>query len=264
VWHTTEPVNEIVYGTRGFDTFGETFLLLAAVVSVATMTRRRERRTGFVGEQRAGEREQARTDPAEAAPDPQEVESRRAERREQDAGRPATPDRTEVGTKGSETAAGMTVLVRSGVRAASLLLAVAGLYLVAWGYTPGGGFPAGAVVLGVVLLLYAGFGHRRVEPAVRPDRVEPVELAGAIAIILIGLLGLVLDGSFLASWLPVGTEQTIRGGGILQLFSGSELVEVGTGLTLAVFGLLGMRHDWAPDLPDDQSPAGPDRPGGSP
>ena len=33
-WGLTEPVNEVVYGTRGFDTFGETFLLLAAVVSV--------------------------------------------------------------------------------------------------------------------------------------------------------------------------------------------------------------------------------------
>ena len=35
-WHITEPVNEVVYGTRGFDTFGETFLLLAAVVSGAS------------------------------------------------------------------------------------------------------------------------------------------------------------------------------------------------------------------------------------
>ena len=32
----------------------------------------------------------------------------------------------------------------------------------AWGYSPGGGFPAGAVILGVVLLLYAGFGRRRI------------------------------------------------------------------------------------------------------
>ena len=39
-WHITEPVNEVVYGTRGFDTFGETFLLLAAVVSVVLLTRR--------------------------------------------------------------------------------------------------------------------------------------------------------------------------------------------------------------------------------
>ena len=38
-WHTLEPVNEVVYGTRGFDTFGETFLLLAAVVGIGLVAR---------------------------------------------------------------------------------------------------------------------------------------------------------------------------------------------------------------------------------
>jgi multicomponent Na+:H+ antiporter subunit B len=37
---------------------------------------------------------------------------------------------------------------------------------------------------------------------------------------------------------------------VLQAFSGSELIEVASGLTLAVFGLLGMRHDWASDEDD--------------
>jgi multicomponent Na+:H+ antiporter subunit B len=252
LWHTTEPVNEIVYGTRGFDTFGETFLLLAAVVSVAMVARRREPRRGFIGEERAGRREQAETDPRDVALDRQEVESRRAEQAEQDESPGlATPDHTQVGRPAPENAEAMTVVVRTGARIAGLLLAVAGLYLVAWGYSPGGGFPGGAVILGVVLLLYAGFGHRRLDPMVRPSRVESAELLGAVAIILTGLLGLVRKGSFLASWLPLGAPQSIRSGGILQVFSGSELVEVGTGLTLAVFGLLAMRHDWAPDAAPD-------------
>ena len=55
-WKLTEPVNEIVYGTRGFDTFGETFLLLAAVVSVVVITRPREPRRGYFGESAAGAR----------------------------------------------------------------------------------------------------------------------------------------------------------------------------------------------------------------
>jgi multicomponent Na+:H+ antiporter subunit B len=41
--------------------------------------------------------------------------------------------------------------------------------------------------------------------------------------------------------------QTILSGGVLQAFSLSELVEVGTGLTLVVFALLGMGHDWTGD-----------------
>ncbi len=249
-WHTTEPVNEIVYGTRGFDTFGETFLLLAAVVSVTTLTRRREPRRSVGGEERAGEREQAEVDPAESS-DRGETLARSAEREEQpggEDGEPATPDAAGLGAPAPERAEAMSVIVRTAARTAAPALAVAGLYLVAWGYSPGGGFPGGAVIVGVILLLYAGFGHQRVAGALRPSLLEAVELAGALAIIVLGVLGLVLEGSFTANFLPLArTPDTILSGGVLQAFSGSELFEVATGLTLAIFALLAMEHDWSPD-----------------
>jgi multicomponent Na+:H+ antiporter subunit B len=247
-WGLTEPVNEVVYGTRGFDTFGETFLLLAAVVSVILITRSREPRRGYFGESTAGAREQAETDPA-AGTDAAEREARAAERREQ-AGGPAaleTPDATPLGSPAPETAETMTVVVRTAIRIALPILAVAGLYLVAWGYSPGGGFPGGAVLLGVLLLAYACYGRRKISRVVRPALLETIELAGAAAIIMTELLGLVLKGSFSANWLPLAAEQTPLSGGIAQLFSGSELIEVGTGLAIAVFALLGMGHDWARD-----------------
>jgi multicomponent Na+:H+ antiporter subunit B len=141
----------------------------------------------------------------------------------------------------------MTVVTRTAIRVALPLLAVAGCYLVAEGYSPGGGFPAGAVLVGVLLLAYAGFGRRRVSRVVRPALLEGIELAGAAAIVGTETLGLVLKGSFSANWLPLAAPQTILSGGIAQLFSASELLEVGTGLAIAIFALIGMRHDWAPD-----------------
>jgi multicomponent Na+:H+ antiporter subunit B len=251
-WGLTEPVNEVVYGTRGFDTFGETFLLLAAVVSVIVITRSREARRGYFGESTAGAREQAETDPAES-PDAPEETARQAERREQDEQASAgaepveTPDATPLGTPAPETAEAMTVVVRTAIRVAMPILAVAGLYLVAWGYSPGGGFPGGAVILGVLLLAYAGYGRRKISQVIRPGLIETIELAGAAAIIGTELLGLLLNGSLSANWLPLAAPQTPLSGGIAQLFSGSELIEVGTGLTIAVFALLGMTHDWARD-----------------
>jgi len=252
-WHITEPVNEIVYGTRGFDTFGETFLLLAAVVSVLVLTRGREPRTGFVGESEAGRREQDEIDPRQVATDDRERLAREAERREiPDEGEPppdhGDPDGDPLGSREPERAEAMTVVVRTAVRVVAPALAIAGLYLVAWGFAPGGGFPAGAVVVGVVLLLYAGFGHRRIRAVVGAETLELIELLGAIAIVVTGLLGFLLRGSFLAQFLPLGPPRTIRSGGILQVFSFGELFEVSTGLALAIFGLLGMRHDWSPDL----------------
>ncbi|GAA2760346.1 MnhB domain-containing protein [Actinopolymorpha rutila] len=259
VWHSTEPVNVVVYGVRGFDTFGETFLLLAAVVGVVLLARTREPRAGFVGEEVAAGPEQLQEDPGsrrhgepgDAHGAGEEDAARAAERAEQrsehESRAPATPDDEPLGTPAPERAQGMSVVVRGGIRTAAPLLAVMGLYLVAWGYSPGGGFPAGAVLLGVVLLVYAALGYGAISRVIRPGLLEPLELAGALAICALGLVGLAVAGAFWANWLPLAPAQTIRSGGIVQAFSVAELVEVSTGLTLAVFGLLGMRHDWAPD-----------------
>ena len=247
-WKTTEPVNEIVYGTRGFDTFGETFLLLAAVISVVMLARPREPRREYVGEAKAGEKEQARIDPDDDRLSPSEAAARRAEQAEEaETGEFIPADRTPLSTRDMERSPEMSVVVRIAARSAAPLLAVAAVYLVAWGYSPGGGFPGGAALAGVVVLLYAALGYRRVREVVRPGVLEPIELAGAAAIILIVVLGLVLKGSLTANWVPLAEPQTIRSGGVIQLFSVSELIEVSTGITIAIFTLLGMRHQWTPD-----------------
>lgn len=243
-WGTTEPVSEVVYGTRAFDTFGETFLLLAAVVGVAIVARSREARRGFIGEEAAGRREEASVDKPHR-PGTGEQQAERADEHEQGDESDAPPsDRTAIGTTGPEAAEAMTVVVRASVRFATPILTIAGLYLVAVGYTPGGGFPAGAAMLGVALLAYVSLGYRRVEPVLRPDVVEPVELAGALAVAGLGAAGLLLAGSFLANILPLAAPETILSGGTMQAFSVVEFVEVATGLIIAVFGLLGMRDEW--------------------
>jgi multicomponent Na+:H+ antiporter subunit B len=260
-WKLLEPVNEVVYGSRGFDTFGETFLLLAAVISVVMLTRPREPRRGYFGEHVAGEREQAQIDPVAPA-DSEERRSREAESRERDEGAtarpPRTPDDQALGTPGPERAEAMTVVVRTAVRVAAPVLAITGFYLVAWGYSPGGGFPGGAVVLGVVLLVYAAFGRRRIARIARPVLLETAEMAGATVIIVTELLGLLLRGSFSGNWLPLAQVGTIPSGGVAQLFSAGELVEVSTGLMIAVFAMLGIRRDWAPGGDEADKPASDD------
>jgi multicomponent Na+:H+ antiporter subunit B len=252
-WKLLEPVNEVVYGSRGFDTFGETFLLLAAVVSVIVLTRSREARAGYFGEHAAGEREQREIDPHQQ-PDREERETREAderERQEQDSRPPDDPDPGPLGRHGPERAEALTVVARTAIRVAAPVLAVTGFYLVAWGYSPGGGFPGGAVMLGVLLLAYAGFGRRRIARVARPGLLETAEMAGALLIIGTELLGLLLKGSFSANWLPLTEPGTIRSGGVVQLFSVGELIEVGTGLSIVVFAVLGVRQDWAEQQDED-------------
>ncbi|WAX56493.1 hypothetical protein M6B22_18435 [Jatrophihabitans cynanchi] len=251
VWGQNEVVSEIVYGSRGFDTFGETFLLLAAVVAVTTLARPREPRAQYVGEASAGRDAESRYGGGDGGSGSQS-QARRAEREESEDTReaPADADQEPLGTRAPERAVAMTLVVRLGARIAALILAVASIYLAAWGYTPGGGFPAGAAIAGVLILLYAAFGHRALSGAVRPGVLEPIELLGASAIIAIGLFGLLFKGSLFANFLTLAQPGTIRAGGTNQLYSGSELIEVATGLIIAVFSLLGMRHDWAADDAD--------------
>jgi multicomponent Na+:H+ antiporter subunit B len=251
-WGTTEAVSEVVYGSRAFDTFAETLLLVAAVVAVLVLSRGREPRSEYVGEATAGRSEQAAADPVPGA-DEEESEARQAETREQhDAPAPDDADDDEIGAPAPERAVAMTAVVRVGARIAAVVLAVAGVYLAAWGYTPGGGFPAGVVIAGVIVLLYAALGHHAVARVVRPAVLEPIEMVGAAAILVIGVLGLCLTGSLFDNWLPLAEQQTIRAGGTLQLFSACELVEVAAGITIAIFALLGMGHDWAPDEEDER------------
>ena len=136
--------------------------MLAAVSGVVVVARRREPRRGFIGEERAGSREQVETHRHRRHDAPSENEARRAEERERrgDHDHP-TPDATPLGTPGPESAEAMTVVTRAAVRVVTPVLIVAGLYLVAWGYSPGGGFPGGAVLLGVALFGYVALGYRR-------------------------------------------------------------------------------------------------------
>jgi multicomponent Na+:H+ antiporter subunit B len=256
-WGTPEAVNEVVYGSRGFDTFGETFLLLAAVISVVVLSRPREPRTEYVGESSAGQKEQREFDPP-GHTDREEQQARQAEEREETAQDEPLPDADEVplGGRAPERAEAMTVVVRIAARAAAVILAVAGVYLAAWGYTPGGGFPAGAALAGVAILVYTALGRRAVEKVVKQTILEPIEIAGALAIILIGVLGLAYHGSLFANWIHLAAYQQIRSGGTTQPYSGSELIEVATGLIIAIFALLGMEHDWAPDEDEDETDDG--------
>lgn len=256
-WHTTEPVSEVVYGTRAMDTFGETFLLIAAVVSVQLFTRGREGRRGFVGETFAGEEEQQQEDPSEGL-DEEEARARETETAEWDAStsrRRPTPDREELGAPAPETAETMSVVARIAVRAVAPVLAVAGIYLFAEGYSPGGGFPAGVVAVGVMLLLYAGLGYRRVSRGVSESLMETIEVVVALILITIMMLGLVLKGSFTANWLPLAPEETLRSGGIMQAFSVSEFFEVAAGLAIVLFAIMTMQHDWTPEREAGRSSA---------
>jgi multicomponent Na+:H+ antiporter subunit B len=235
-WHNPESVSALVYGWRAGDTFGETFLLFAAVVSVLVVTRAHERRHAFLQEERMARAE--RGDDAESESGDAAVE--RAERGEGT----DTPQPSRIGDRTPERQPQMTAVARGAARVVLPLLIAAGVAVFVQGYTPGGGFVGGAVLTGVALLAYTAVGYRVVRPVLRPDILEIGELVGGALVVGLGVAGLVRRHHLFANPLPLGGANTIFGGGLLQAFSVAELIEVGTGLTIVVFSMLAMADEW--------------------
>ena len=196
----------MVYGSRGFDTFGETFMLLAAVVSVTLLSPGPGTAAEYVGEARrvTGNRPRStrRSQPTRSGG------NRSAERQEDDA--PGDADRT---------AARPAIGFRSAVRSSGAGrgddrgdprggpgrggVPVRGRDL------PGGlgiharaaAFPAARPDRRAVLL-YAALGHRG-STSGPADVLEPVELAAASVSSRSGCGGLMRHGSMFANFLPL-------------------------------------------------------------
>ena len=176
------------------------------------LTRRREPRTRR-GRRGGGRRARgARNRPAALGRGPLGAarpatgrERREDERRRASAG-DAGP-RARSGSPGPEHAQAMTVVVRTAARTAAPVLAVAGVYLAAWGYSPGGGFPGrgGASSASSSCSMRASAASAS-STSFADARRDCVELAGAAAIVAIAVLGLILKGAVSANFLPLATS----------------------------------------------------------
>jgi multicomponent Na+:H+ antiporter subunit B len=92
-----------------------------------------------------------------------------------------------------------------------------GLYVVLHGHqTPGGGFQGGVILASALLLTYLSDRYttlRRVGPL---PILELGEGAGALGLVLLGLLGLVAGEAFFENVLPLGVTGTLLSAGTIE------------------------------------------------
>jgi multicomponent Na+:H+ antiporter subunit B len=113
------------------------------------------------------------------------------------------------------------------------LTLVVGIDMVIHGHlTPGGGFQGGVVLAVGLHLLYVTGSFRAL------DRLRPVgvfdagEAVGAAAFAVIGALGLVVGGAFLANLLHTGRLGDLLSGGSVPLLNAAVGIEVVCGMTV--------------------------------
>ncbi|HEY7044028.1 MAG TPA: MnhB domain-containing protein [Nocardioidaceae bacterium] len=110
-----------------------------------------------------------------------------------------------------------------------------GAYIVLHGtVSPGGGFQGGVVLATGVHLAYLG-GDYHVLERLRPVLVFDVgEAIGAAGYVIVGAVGVVVTGSFLANVLPTGTMGDVNSGGTVFVLNVAVGFEVGSALVLLI------------------------------
>ena len=110
-----------------------------------------------------------------------------------------------------------------------------GLYIVAHGaLSPGGGFQGGVVLASGIHLAYLG-GDYTVLERMRPTALFDItEAVGAGAYVVVGLLGLIVGGSFLANVLPLGSLGDLASAGTVPVLNVAVGLEVGSALVMLV------------------------------
>lgn len=102
-----------------------------------------------------------------------------------------------------------------------------GLWLAAYGYvTPGGGFQGGVAVASGGALLWASTTYRDYNKLTPARLFDAIEGFGASAYVVVGLIGLGVDGAFLANFLPLGSSGTLESAGSIGLLNWAAALEV--------------------------------------
>jgi len=104
--------------------------------------------------------------------------------------------------------------------------------------TPGGGFQGGAIIASGALLLYLGESYRLWRRLVRAQLFDRLEAAGAIVLVLCGLLPMVRGAAFFENVLPLGQTGALISGGLILIENAGVALAVTAGFVLLLVEFL--------------------------
>ncbi len=133
---------------------------------------------------------------------------------------------------------GMTFIVKTITNLIIGFMMVFGAYVVLYGHiTPGGGFPGGVMIALAYILITLAYGRKVVESMVSGVAGSICDDVGALAILILGVVGLLLGGTFLFNFLPKGTPFDLFSAGHIILYNLAITVKVGMSLYIVFLAL---------------------------
>ena len=113
------------------------------------------------------------------------------------------------------------------------LLVMFGTYVILHGHlTPGGGFQGGVILGSATLVAYLTTGYAAFAKISPIEMMELGEAVGAGAFVAIGVAGMILGGSFLYNFLPLGTTGQFASAGTITLINDFVGLEVASGFAI--------------------------------
>jgi multicomponent Na+:H+ antiporter subunit B len=133
---------------------------------------------------------------------------------------------------------GMSLIVKTITRFTVWLILLYGLYIMAHGHlSPGGGFAGGVIVALSFIHLTLAYGRNFVSDMVNLSVMHSLESLAALLFILVGVLGLILAGHFLANFMGVGKLYSLESAGYIPILNIVICIKVGMGLYLVFYYL---------------------------
>jgi multicomponent Na+:H+ antiporter subunit B len=133
---------------------------------------------------------------------------------------------------------GMSLIVKTITRFTVWLILLYGLYIMVHGHlSPGGGFAGGVIVALSFIHLTLAYGRNFVLDMVNISVMHSLESLAAFLFVLIGILGLILTGHFLANFMGIGRLYFLESAGYIPILNIAICVKVGMGLYLVFYFL---------------------------
>ncbi len=137
---------------------------------------------------------------------------------------------------------GMTLIVKTVTRMTVWMILLYGFYIILHGHlTPGGGFAGGVIFALAFLNVLLAYGRKFLQEWLNIHLLESVESLSALLFVVMGLLGVMIGGAFLANFLGHGRLFHLLSAGTILPLNIIIGVKVAMSLFLVVWLLAGIK-----------------------
>lgn len=127
---------------------------------------------------------------------------------------------------------GMTLIVKTVTRITVWIIILYGFYIILHGHlTPGGGFGGGVIIALALLNVMLAYGREFTSRWLNISVLEHIESLSALLFLIVGIIGMLVTGTFLANFLSKGQLFHLLSAGTIPILN----ILIGFKVALSLF-----------------------------